>query len=245
MASKQGDKIGLDFPAEQSVLDAPLVTDGAKFDSLVKALAAAAPGVEKHIVAAGWSGWGPTVELDTQVDLKGLKVDVSHFVSDSHYDCDGSSTGGSPAFEQSQTADISSSMVILTQPAPAESDNDVYSRVFAPAVGVDEDPVVRLPRLRRAETCAMLTWFPMIDWSRSHYSRAVLAWFRCSQATSLPGICLCGDEPTEGTPGQPSRRQHRCHMAQGDWTHRSCRSRSHHHGRRGHQACEESGWRGN
>lgn len=33
-------------------------------------------------------------------------------------------------------------LTILTQAAPADSGFDVYSRVFAPAVGINEDPVV-------------------------------------------------------------------------------------------------------
>lgn len=36
------------------------------------------------------------------------------------------------------------SMVILTQAAPRESGQDVYSRVFGPDIGVPEDPVVSL-----------------------------------------------------------------------------------------------------
>lgn len=46
--------------------------------------------------------------------------------------------------------------LILTCPAPAESGSDIYSRVFAPASGVPEDPVVRgaLPRSAQHGACA-------------------------------------------------------------------------------------------
>lgn len=36
-------------------------------------------------------------------------------------------------------------LIMLTCPAPADSGFDIYSRVFAPAFGVPEDPVVRSP----------------------------------------------------------------------------------------------------
>ncbi|GAA5939091.1 Yhi9p [Sporobolomyces koalae] len=71
-----------------------------------------------HVVRMDWADEvnGLVVELSDEVDLEHLKVDPSKL----------SGIAG---------------MVILTQPAPKGSGHDIYSRVFAPDIGVPEDPV--------------------------------------------------------------------------------------------------------
>ncbi|CEQ40985.1 SPOSA6832_02681, partial [Sporobolomyces salmonicolor] len=63
-----------------------------------------------------WDPMGCLIELGSEVDLEKLEVDAGLL---------------------SNVGDL----VILTQPAPVSSGFDIYSRVFAPDLGIPEDPV--------------------------------------------------------------------------------------------------------
>lgn len=83
---------------------------------------------------------GVVVELSKEIDLKGLSFDPSALVS-LPYTLQGEC---SIYLRLSYTQSGIGSMVILTQPAPQDSEQDIFSRVFAPDIGVNEDPVVSL-----------------------------------------------------------------------------------------------------
>ncbi|KAG0660143.1 hypothetical protein C6P46_004773 [Rhodotorula mucilaginosa] len=108
--------IALDFPA------APLVTleEGhRRRPKILEGVAKAVKGFEESQVVrvAWWDGHkAPIVELAAGTDLENLQI--------------------TPA----PLADIGD-LIMLTCPAPADSGFDIYSRVFAPAFGVPEDPV--------------------------------------------------------------------------------------------------------
>ncbi|GAA6014778.1 hypothetical protein JCM11491_001980 [Sporobolomyces phaffii] len=105
--------IALDFPASSLVT----LSDGHKrrhkiLDKVRNVVD------EAHVERIDWADeiGGVVVELSDSVDLKGL------------------------AFDPAVLSGLGS-MVILTQPAPRDSQQDIFSRVFAPDIGVPEDPV--------------------------------------------------------------------------------------------------------
>ncbi|GAA6036413.1 hypothetical protein JCM8097_001708 [Rhodosporidiobolus ruineniae] len=114
--SSSGDElISLDFPAG----DILTLEDGhRRRPKVVEAVRKATRLEEDAIKRVAWyDAWdAAVVELDSTVGLEALDVKVSELAS-------------------------YAKLTILTQPAPANSGFDIYSRVFAPAVGIDEDPV--------------------------------------------------------------------------------------------------------
>ncbi|BGP10931.1 hypothetical protein JCM10049v2_006825 [Rhodotorula toruloides] len=113
--NKSDNSISLDFPA------ASLLTleEGHRRRPKIVEAVKAATGLGEEIVGkvAWWDAWnGAVVELDAGVDLANLKVDIA------------------------ATATVGD-ILLLTQPAPGSSGFDIYSRVFARPVGIDEDPV--------------------------------------------------------------------------------------------------------
>ncbi|GAA5952226.1 hypothetical protein JCM3765_001913 [Sporobolomyces pararoseus] len=105
--------ISLDFPASSLVT----LSDGHKRRE--KILEKVKNVVQEEMIRRiDWADeiGGVVVEVSEDVDLKGLSFDPS-------------ALGGI------------GSMVILTQPAPEDSEQDIFSRVFAPDIGVPEDPV--------------------------------------------------------------------------------------------------------
>ncbi|GAA5854800.1 hypothetical protein JCM3766R1_003356 [Sporobolomyces carnicolor] len=105
--------ISLDFPASSLVTLSEGHRRREKILEKVKTVVA-----EDKIERIDWADeiGGVLVEISQDVDLRGLEFDPSKL----------SGLG---------------SMVILTQAAPRESGQDVYSRVFGPDIGVPEDPV--------------------------------------------------------------------------------------------------------
>ncbi|BGP03017.1 hypothetical protein NBRC10513v2_006743 [Rhodotorula toruloides] len=115
LRNKSDNSISLDFPA------ASLLTleEGHRRRPKIVDAVKAATGLGEESVGkvAWWDAWnGAVVELDAGVDLANLKVDIA------------------------ATATVGD-ILLLTQPAPASSGFDIYSRVFARPVGIDEDPV--------------------------------------------------------------------------------------------------------
>ncbi|GAA5865102.1 hypothetical protein JCM3774_002131 [Rhodotorula dairenensis] len=108
--------IALDFPAASLVT---LEQGHRRRPKILDGLAKSVQGFEECQVVriAWWDGHkAPIVELKAGTDLEQLQV--------------------TPA----PLADIGD-LIMLTCPAPADSGFDIYSRVFAPAFGVPEDPV--------------------------------------------------------------------------------------------------------
>ncbi|GAA5993944.1 hypothetical protein JCM5350_005076 [Sporobolomyces pararoseus] len=105
--------ISLDFPASSLVTLSEGHKRRGKILEKVKSIVK-----EEAILRIDWADeiGGVVVELSKEIDLKGLSFDPSAL----------SGIG---------------SMVILTQPAPQDSEQDIFSRVFAPDIGVNEDPV--------------------------------------------------------------------------------------------------------
>jgi PhzF family phenazine biosynthesis protein len=74
-------RVTLDFPADHTVLK-PLEEAEGRYQRIVMAVLLAAPSLQiENIVGLAWGGLGPIVELTSEVDLKGLRVDVGGFVS--------------------------------------------------------------------------------------------------------------------------------------------------------------------
>lgn len=112
-----GDQISMDFPAAE--LDT-VATEGAAFDKVSAAVEKAASALKGKVVNIAWyKGFGAIVEIDESVSIEGIPIDTSFF-----------------------DKEVAPFLLILTQPS-SSADYNVYSRVFAPAVGVNEDPVVR------------------------------------------------------------------------------------------------------
>ncbi|BGP27211.1 phenazine biosynthesis PhzC/PhzF family protein [Rhodotorula toruloides] len=107
--------ISLDFPAASLLT---LEEGHRRRPKIVEAVKAATGLGEDQVgKVAWWDAWnGAVVELDAGVDLENLKVDIA------------------------ATATVGD-ILLLTQPAPSSSGFDIYSRVFARPVGIDEDPV--------------------------------------------------------------------------------------------------------
>ena len=152
--------VSLTLPADESVL-APLAGDDAAREGAVAAALAAAPTLLGHVIAAEKSQRGFIVEVDETVDLKGLVVDPAPFVSRARCprpvvaaELTPTRLWVSPPPHCFQ-APISA-FFALAQASPADPDFDIKSRVFAPAVGLPEDPVVSGPlRLARPD---LATW---------------------------------------------------------------------------------------
>ncbi|GAA5971902.1 hypothetical protein JCM21900_000647 [Sporobolomyces salmonicolor] len=90
-----------------------------------------------------WDPIGCLIELGSEVDLEKLEVDAGLL---------------------SNVGDL----VILTQPAPVSSGFDIYSRVFAPDLGIPEDPVTGA-----AHTALAPFWLSAPSLSRLPKSSAV------------------------------------------------------------------------
>jgi len=107
-------------------------------------------------------------------------------------------------------------IVILTQPAPKDSLHDCYSRVFAPDIGVPEDPVVRI-HLQLVSTA--LHTDPnrnqSTDWSGSHSSRTFLAFVSLALPPAPIGFDQ-GDIYSASEAGQSTRWRDHCHFRQGE-----------------------------
>ncbi|ORY88281.1 hypothetical protein BCR35DRAFT_351103 [Leucosporidium creatinivorum] len=119
-AERRGEKIVLNFPAASGILEPQsFATSGEYYEIVKTAIEKAAPSLEGQVVAVTKTGFGPLVEISSAVSIEGIKVDTT-FIAD-----------GIPEF-----------LVAITQPSPSPSPSfDVYSRVFAPKVGISEDPV--------------------------------------------------------------------------------------------------------
>ncbi|GAA6059250.1 hypothetical protein JCM10212_006643 [Sporobolomyces blumeae] len=116
-SSSSSSSISLDFPSASSVT---LESGHRRRDKIVERVAhavkgASDPGVVERVA---WADQVPAcvVELSSQVKLEGMEIDPT-------------SLGGI------------GDLVILTQLAPSDSPHDIHSRVFAPDIGVPEDPV--------------------------------------------------------------------------------------------------------
>ncbi|GAA5889830.1 hypothetical protein JCM16303_006039 [Sporobolomyces ruberrimus] len=90
------------------------------------------------------------------------------------------------AFDPSVLSGIGS-MVILTQPAPRDSAQDIYSRVFAPDIGVPEDPVTGA-----AHTALGSFWLSSPSVDRLHHSATIkeTATLRAKQVSKRTGELL-------------------------------------------------------
>ncbi|GAA5853056.1 hypothetical protein JCM8547_000185, partial [Rhodosporidiobolus lusitaniae] len=128
-------QIALDFPAADLL---ELVEGHRRRPKIVEGVVAATKLDESKVKRVAWyDGFeAAVVEIGADVDLAGLKVDIA-------------------------TIKPVGKLVILTQPAPADSGYYVYSRVFAPAVGIDEDPVTGA-----AHTAIAPFWFSGSSTSR-------------------------------------------------------------------------------
>ncbi|BGP19602.1 hypothetical protein JCM10213_000197 [Rhodosporidiobolus nylandii] len=136
-ARRLGDLISLNFPAADLLT---LENGHRRRPKIVGAVLAATGLKEESILRVVWydGSESPVVELAEDVDLEGLKVDF-------------------PKIEPAGRT------VILTQPAPASSEFDIYSRIFGPAVGINEDPVTG-----SAHTALCPSWLSPESISRLH-----------------------------------------------------------------------------
>ncbi|BGP19595.1 hypothetical protein JCM10213v2_007690 [Rhodosporidiobolus nylandii] len=135
-------QIAVDFPSA----DLLTLENGHRRRPKIVAAVCAATGLKEESVTrvAWYDAWeAPLVELAANVDLEGLKVDFTAIA-----------TAGR--------------LTILTQPAPTSSGFDIYSRVFAPAVGINEDPVTGA-----AHTALCPFWLSGSSISRLHGSDSV------------------------------------------------------------------------
>ncbi|GAA5881123.1 hypothetical protein JCM1840_007112 [Sporobolomyces johnsonii] len=138
--------ISLDFPAGQLTT----LEDGhRRRPKIVDAVTKVINSSEAIKRVDWWDPLGCLVELGSEVDLEKLEVDAGLL---------------------SHLGDL----VILTQPAPVSSGFDIYSRVFAPNLGIPEDPVTGA-----AHTALAPFWLSASSLSRLPNSSAV------QQASSL------------------------------------------------------------
>ena len=140
--------IALDFPAASLVT---LEEGHRRRPKILEGVATAVKGFEESQVVrvAWWDGHkAPIVELAAGTDLENLQITPAPLVRRQLL----SPASSEPLFTSTTLlqADIGD-LIMLTCPAPADSGFDIYSRVFAPAFGVPEDPVVR--PLRKSEAC--------------------------------------------------------------------------------------------
>jgi len=104
----------------------------------------------------------------------------------------------------------------LTQPAPKDSPHDCYSRVFAPDIGVPEDPVVRF-HIQLIHTVFLTdpNRNQSTDWSGSHGSRTFLAFVSLAFPPAPIGFDQ-GVFHSESEAGQSTRWRDHCHFRQGE-----------------------------
>ncbi|KAK4700953.1 trans-2,3-dihydro-3-hydroxyanthranilate isomerase, partial [Phenoliferia sp. Uapishka_3] len=134
--------IALNFPADHKALKTYSVGDGERYETALAVALAAAPALDGKVLGVAWTGGGMgcLVEVAAEVDLEGLEVRPQGVIADGNPD------GCLTVTKRSTRAGI-----------------DIESRLFAPGLGIDEDPVVsfliRLPLNSAAPAEAILPYF--------------------------------------------------------------------------------------
>lgn len=134
-------RISLGFPSDEGILVRVDPTEE-RYQAAVKAVVEATGLGAEAILDVAFSSRGCLVEIPHEVDLKQLKVVAKPLV------CSFLARNRFPRANSYPKKAPIANFVVLSQLAPFGSPYDIYSRVFTPAVGADEDPVVR-PRKKR------------------------------------------------------------------------------------------------
>lgn len=209
--------IQLSFPHDLSVLSSPFLDlhaareasveleDRVKLEMGVKDACAAFAG---RVVGAAKGRLGWIVEVDSETDLKGAKIDVRDWVSamiesgrcSRRANKRGFATGVSQPFE---------GYVVFTQAASALSGDHIHSRVLDPPEVQQEDPVVRISQ--PLHSFAPLTLSTLADGLRTHDARTILARFPHHPFPSSPPNALDRQDPLRTT-SERARRKARSRM---------------------------------